>query len=58
MKTKLLPLYTLALIVGVFLFAGTMAAYAAADPITDGPLPAEALSVDEVWLTEIGRAHV
>lgn len=47
MKTKLLPLFALTLIVSAFLFAGTMTAYAAADP----PADTQMLSVDEVWLT-------
>ena len=51
MITKLSTLLTLTLIVGVFLFAGTITAYADADPITDKLLPMETLSVDEVWLT-------
>jgi hypothetical protein len=54
MKTKLLPLFALMLVMGVFLFAGATRAYAAADPTgADSPptTEAEPLSVDEVWLT-------
>jgi hypothetical protein len=52
-KTKLFPLLALTLIVSAFLFAGTMTAYAAADPAANGSPPADTqtLSVDEVWLT-------
>jgi hypothetical protein len=52
-KTKLFPLLALTLFVGVFLFAGSIAAYAADPPAesTAPPQKTETLAVDEVWLT-------
>jgi hypothetical protein len=50
MKTKLLPLFALMLVMGVFLFAGATMAYAAGADVPP-PTEAEPLSVDEVWLT-------
>jgi len=54
MKTKRLPLFTLMLIVSVFLCLGATTAYADADPAAANSAPIaekQTLTVDEVWLT-------
>lgn len=50
-KTKLLPLFALMLVMGAFLIAGTTAYASDGGNPAEPVLEAEALSVDDVWLT-------